>query len=61
MDTKKNIMKIEPDQFVIYEEIILSGQIDLTDVPALLAKNPDFLAWYRQRAVTRQNSQKTKQ
>lgn len=60
MDTKKNIMKIEPNQFMIYEELILSGQVDLTDVPALLAENSDFEAWYRQRAVTRQTSQKTK-
>lgn len=58
MDIQEAIMKIDINQFMIYEEIILSGQINPADVSAILAENPDFLTWYRNRAVIRQNSQK---
>lgn len=42
-------MPIQEHEFELYEACILSGQIDQADVPKLLAENPEFDAWYRER------------
>jgi hypothetical protein len=43
-------MKIEKEQFELYEECIHTGQVEQQDVPKLLAENPEFEAWYKERA-----------
>ena len=45
---------IPADLFETYEAMILSGQIEQQDVPALLNANPDFSKWYAARAAKRQ-------
>ena len=40
-------MKIRKDQFDLYAECILTGQIEQHEVPKLLAENPEFSAWYK--------------
>lgn len=34
------------DQFELYEQCILSGQVPQEDVPALLNANPEFAKFY---------------
>lgn len=41
-------MPIAAEQFEIYRDLILSGQIDQQDVPKLLADNAAFSIWYCQ-------------
>ena len=41
------------DQYESYESVILSGQVDQRDVPAILAASPDFAEWYRRRTPRR--------
>jgi hypothetical protein len=39
-------MTIDPRQYELYARCIRTGQVDQSDVPALLAENPDFAEWY---------------
>ena len=43
-------MLIRRDQYEAYESVILSGQVEQSDMPALLATDPEFAIWYRSRA-----------
>jgi hypothetical protein len=40
-------MEIIPENFEIYRDLILSGQIEQTEVPKLMDDNPAFAMWYR--------------
>ncbi len=40
-------MEITPENFAIYRDMILSGQIEQHEVPKLLNENPAFAMWYR--------------
>ena len=40
---------IQPHEFETYWVLIVTGQIPDEEVPKLLAENPDFARWYRQR------------
>ena len=40
---------IQPHEYETYRLLILSGQISDEEVPKLLAENPDFARWYRER------------
>lgn len=42
-------MNIDETEFELYEACILTGQIEQRDVPKLLAENPEFEAWYKER------------
>lgn len=53
-------MKITPDQYVIWEQMILSNQIAPARVPGLLIENPEFDEWYRERANRRLQETKPK-
>lgn len=53
MTPDKPTAPIAADQFETWETLILSEQIPAEDVPALLAENPGFAAWYRPRAEAR--------
>lgn len=41
------------DQFPLYEQMWLSGQIAPSDFMALLEQNPDFAEWYNGRVQAR--------
>jgi hypothetical protein len=43
------LASIEVHDYETYLLLILSGQIPQEDVPQLLAENPDFARWYRER------------
>lgn len=47
--------KIEPDQFEVYESLILSEQIP--DAPKLLDANPNFATWYLHRMRVRRQEE----
>ncbi len=42
-------MKIEPDKYELYLQVIRTGQMPDQDVPKVLEENPDFAKWYRER------------
>lgn len=44
---------LKDDEFEIYEQVILTGQMPDSDVPSFLADNPEFATWYRYRADMR--------
>jgi hypothetical protein len=43
------LASIQLHEYETYILLILSGQIPQEDVPRLLADNPDFARWYRER------------
>lgn len=48
--------RIPSEAYDIWETIILSDQIARHQVQALLAANPDFATWYRERAGRRRGA-----
>ena len=40
---------LQPHDFETWRILILTGQIPDEEVPKLLADNPDFARWYRER------------
>lgn len=40
---------IDQKKFEVYEAIILSEQMDASEVPSFMADNPEFAAWYAKR------------
>lgn len=42
-----------PEQWRLWEQIILSGQMDLDEVQKLLADEPEFSRWYQFRSDKR--------
>lgn len=48
--------ELPPEDFHLYEDLILSGQIEQSAAPAVLRENPTFAAWYAARARQRQET-----
>ena len=48
-------MRIAPVDYETYETLILTGQIEASELLALLHDNPEFAEWYRERAKQRFN------
>jgi hypothetical protein len=42
--------KITTDQFELYEPCILSNQLEHSEIVRLLAENPEFEKWLKERA-----------
>lgn len=47
------VVPISPDQFGLYEALILSGQIPDEEIQEVFGANPDFAQWYKKRAKDR--------
>jgi hypothetical protein len=47
---------IPREQFFNYEALILTEQMPADRVQSLLADNPDFAKWYRDRAAARRQA-----
>lgn len=46
---------IHPEQFEVFEAMILTGQIEHSEVQRLLDDNPEFASWYCERAARRRD------